>query len=74
MKYLLITATTVLSILAVAGCFPKLPTIPDLPDLPDLPEVPELPEVEIPTIAPDNVLPDLPVNTAPSAGNFPRLK
>lgn len=68
MKYLLITATTVLSIFAVAGCFPKLPTIPDLP------EVPELPEVEIPTIAPDNVLPDLPVNTAPSAGNFPGLK
>lgn len=71
MKYLLITATTVLSIFAVAGCFPKLPTIPDLPDIP---EVPELPEVEIPTIAPDNVLPDLPVNTAPSAGNFPGLK
>ena len=68
MKYLLITATTVLSIFAVAGCFPKLPTIPDLP------EVPELPEVEIPTIAPDNVLPDLDVNTAPSAGNFPGLK
>jgi len=68
MKYFLITATASLSVFAAAGCFPKLPTIPDLP------EVPKLPEVEIPTIAPDNVLPDLPASTAPTAGSFPGLK
>lgn len=68
MKYFLITSTAVLSIFAVAGCFPKIPTLPDLP------EVLELPEVKIPTIAPDNVLPELPVTTSPTAGSLPGLK